>query len=133
MAIVCGAVNKNSQKLENWILKKTKQNKSYVYIKKVDRSKKAILNYKVLHSYKNYTLLEIDLETGRHHQIRAQLAYIGFPIKGDLKYGAPRSNKNKAIDLHSKSIEFIHPTKKNVIKLIAENPKGVLWNASPSC
>ena len=84
-------------------------------------------------SFENYTLLKIDLKTGRHHQIRTQLSKIGHPIKGDLKYGSKRSNKNKSISLHSSSIELIHPIKKNKLFIKANLPKDDLWSALPSC
>lgn len=128
-AIVYGLVENTERQLEHWILRKPKQNKSFVYLKKIKGSKKAFLTYKNIYSFNRYTLLEINLKTGRHHQIRAQLSSIGFPIKGDLKYGAPRSNQNKGIHLHSRSLELIHPVKKELFKWNAPPPKDVLWNA----
>ena len=91
--------------------------------------KEAILTYKILSGSENYYLLEVELKTGRHHQIRAQLARIGCPIRGDLKYGYPRSNENGGISLHSRSIEFIHPVKNEPVKIVAKTPKSdSMWN-----
>ena len=131
-AIVNGVVYEEEKKLIHWLLKKSSQNKSFTYNKEIPRSKKSILQFKKIHTFKNYTLLRINLETGRHHQIRAQLSSIGYPIKGDLKYGAPRSNKNKSIHLHCRSIEISHPVNKKIYKWIAPTPKDALWSASPS-
>ncbi len=130
-AIVHGLVNIKEKKLTHWLLKKPKQNKSFAYKKEVNLSKKSILHFKKIHSFKSYTLLEINLETGRHHQIRTQLSSIGYPIKGDLKYGASRSNKNKSIHLHCRSIELFHPVNKKLYKWTAPLPKDALWNAFP--
>ena len=130
-AIVNGIVHEQEKKLIHWLLKKSSQNKSFAYNKEIHRSKKSILQFEKIHTFKNYTLLRINLETGRHHQIRAQLSSIGYPIKGDLKYGAPRSNKNKSIHLHCRSIEISHPVNKKIYKWIAPTPKDALWNASP--
>jgi 23S rRNA pseudouridine1911/1915/1917 synthase len=114
--------------LEHYILKNSVKNKSYVYDYEKKNSKRSSLTYKMMYGSNNYYMLEIDLHTGRHHQIRAQLASIGCPIKGDLKYGFARSNKNGGIDLHARSIEFEHPTKKDPIKIIAPPPaKDNLW------
>ncbi|MCT4636268.1 MAG: RluA family pseudouridine synthase [Bacteroidales bacterium] len=114
--------------LEHYILKNSVKNKSYVYDYEKKNSKRSSLTYKMMYGSNNYYMLEIDLHTGRHHQIRAQLASIGCPIKGDLKYGFARSNKNGGIDLHARSIEFEHPTKKEPIKIIAPPPaKDNLW------
>lgn len=115
--------------LIHYLKRNPKQNKSYAYPKEIPDSKKAILNYKLLASLKYYTALEIDLETGRHHQIRAQLATIGCPIKGDLKYGFERSNPDGSIHLHARKLQFIHPVKKEFISLIADAPKDVLWDS----
>jgi 23S rRNA pseudouridine1911/1915/1917 synthase len=92
-------------------------------------SKKAILHYKLIASSNNYNLLEIDLKTGRHHQIRAQLAKIGCPIKGDLKYGYDRSNKDGGISLHARKIAFTHPISKQEITVLAPTPEDNLWKA----
>ncbi|WP_299012879.1 RluA family pseudouridine synthase [uncultured Polaribacter sp.] len=115
--------------LTNFLKKDTKKNKSFVYKKEIEGSKKAILHYKVAKKLDNYTLLEIDLETGRHHQIRTQLANIGCIIKGDLKYGAKRSNKDGSISLHARKIKFIHPVSKKNITIIAPTPKDPIWDA----
>ena len=109
--------------LEHYITRNTRQNKSYVHDKEVNDSKWARLSYRKLASSDRYHLLEIHLETGRHHQIRAQLAGVGSVIKGDRKYGARRSNKNGGISLHARQIAFIHPVKKEYIKIVAPYPK----------
>lgn len=115
--------------LEHWLVRNTKQNKSYAHIKEVPNSKKAILDYQILKKLNNYYLLEIDLKTGRHHQIRAQLSAIKCPIKGDLKYGFDRSNKNGSIHLHARSLEFLHPVGKKLISLIAPTAEDPIWDA----
>ena len=98
--------------LKHYLVRNRKKNKSFTYNKQVSDSKEGILKYKLIGESDNYFLLETELITGRHHQIRAQLAAIGCPIKGDLKYGSPRSNKDSSISLHARSVEFIHPVKK---------------------
>ena len=128
-AIVKNKPNKEQDTLEHWLLRNTKQNKSYAHIKEVPNSKKAILDYQILKKLNNYYLLEIDLKTGRHHQIRAQLAAINCPIKGDLKYGFDRSNKNGSIHLHARSIEFLHPVGKKPISLTAPAVEDPIWDA----
>jgi len=115
--------------LTHWLKRNTKQNKSYAYKKEVANSKKAILDYQIIKQLDNYILLEIDLKTGRHHQIRAQLTAIGCPIKGDLKYGYDRSNKDGSIHLHARKLLFVHPVKKEGIELIAPPPIDTVWNA----
>lgn len=115
--------------LKHWLKKNPKNNKSYAHPKEIKDSKKAILHYKTIKKLDNYTLLEINLETGRHHQIRTQLASIGSPIKGDLKYGFDRSNKDASIHLHARHIEFIHPVKKEPISVTAPPPNDAIWNA----
>ncbi len=116
-------------RLIHFLQKNPKNNKSTYYIKEKDQTKKAILSYKTIKSLDSYHLLEIALETGRHHQIRCQLAAIGSPIKGDLKYGAKRSNKNGGIHLHARKITFVHPVQKEPITISAPLPKDdVLWN-----
>ena len=127
-AIVNSMKEKNSDKLVNHLIKNKKQNKSYVTNSSNKESKKAILNYKKILELEKYCLLSINLETGRHHQIRTQLANIGYPIKGDLKYGYPRSNKDGSIHLHSRKISFIHPKKKKNIEIIANPPKNNIWD-----
>lgn len=128
------AVIKNNPKnikdtLIHFLKKNTKNNKTTVFKKEAEGSKKAILHYTTIKNLNNYSLLEIDLETGRHHQIRAQLSFIGSPIKGDLKYGAPRSNKDGSIHLHAREIDFTHPVSKNKIIIKAPTPDEVIWNA----
>ena len=114
--------------LVHFLVRNEKQNKSYAYEKEVPGSKKAILYYRLIGRSQNYYLLEVDLKTGRHHQIRCQLAKMGCPIKGDLKYGAPRSNPDGSICLHARRVRFIHPVSKEVIELDAPVPIGNLWN-----
>jgi len=128
-AVVKNHPKKEKDTLVNYLKKNPKNNKSTVFAKETDGSKKAILHYKVLKKLENYSLLEIDLETGRHHQIRAQLSSIGSVIKGDLKYGAARSNKDGSIHLHARKIAFIHPVNKENISLTAPPPDEVIWNA----
>ena len=103
--------------LTSWIVRNERQNKSYCYDHEVPSSKKAVLDYKVIGRTERYHLIEVHLHTGRHHQIRAQLASIGCPIKGDLKYGAPRSNPDGSISLLSRRMEFIHPVSKDTISV----------------
>jgi len=128
-ALVKNQPKKESDTLIDFLKKDTKKNKSFVYKKEIEGSKKATLHYKIIKKLDNYSLLEIDLETGRHHQIRTQLSYIGSPIKGDLKYGFDRSNKDGSISLHARKIEFIHPVSKEQICIIAPTPDDVIWNA----
>ncbi|MDC6354228.1 MULTISPECIES: RluA family pseudouridine synthase [unclassified Robiginitalea] len=116
-------------RLVHWLERNPKQNKSYARAKEVPGSKQAILNYRLLGSLDRYHLLEIDLETGRHHQIRAQLAAIGSPIKGDLKYGFPRSNPDGGIHLHARRLEFIHPVRQDPVSILAPLPDDPLWEA----
>ena len=127
-AIVKNAPPKKSDTLVHFLKRNPKQNKSYAHIKEVPESKKAILEYRLLKKLDNYFLLEVDLHTGRHHQIRSQLLAIGNPIKGDLKYGFDRSNKDASIHLHARELKFIHPVKKEEIHIIAPPPDEVLWN-----
>lgn len=115
--------------LEHWLVRNAKQNKSYAHGKEMPNSKQAILDYKIVKKLSTYFLLEIDLKTGRHHQIRAQLASIGCTIKGDLKYGADRSNKSGGIHLHSLKLAFMHPVKKEPVEFIAPPPKDSIWDA----
>ena len=114
--------------LVHYLVRNEKQNKSYAYDKEVKNSKKAVLNYRLLGHSQNYYLLEVDLKTGRHHQIRCQLAKMGCPIKGDLKYGFPRSNPDGSICLHARRVRFIHPVSKEPIDITAPVPSGNLWN-----
>ena len=127
-AIVKNAPKAEEGELVHYLVRNEKQNKSYAYDKEVPNSKKAILHYKLIGKSQNYYLLEIDLKTGRHHQIRCQLAKIGCPIKGDLKYGSARSNPDGSICLHARYISFVHPVSKQLIELEAPVPSGNLWN-----
>lgn len=129
-AIVKNAPPKQEDTLVHFMKRNTKQNKSYAHLKEVPESKKAILHYRILKRLDNYYLLEIDLETGRHHQIRSQLSAIGSPIKGDLKYGFDRSNKDASIHLHARKLIFEHPVKKENLEIIATPPQDPLWDAS---
>lgn len=115
--------------LVNWIVRNEKQNKSYAYDHEVKNSKKAILRYKLMGHTDRYSLLEIHLFTGRHHQIRCQLSKMGCPIKGDLKYGAQRSNPDGSISLLSHRVEFVHPVSKETIVVEAPLPDDNLWKA----
>ena len=117
------------QRLEHWLVRNEKQNKSYAYNQEKPNAKKAILKYRVLSHSDNYSLLEVNLMTGRHHQIRCQLAAMGCPIKGDLKYGAPRSNPDGSISLMSRRVEFVHPVSKETIIVEAPLPDDTLWQA----
>jgi 23S rRNA pseudouridine1911/1915/1917 synthase len=128
-ALVKNPPRKTSDTLINFLKKDTKKNKSFVYKKEIEGSKNAILHYTVIKKLENYFLVEIDLETGRHHQIRTQLSHIGSAIKGDLKYGFPRSNKDGSISLHARKIKFIHPVSKEDIQITAPTPKDVIWDA----
>lgn len=117
-------------RLIHWLKKNQKNNKSTAYTKEVEGAKKAILDYTLIKKLDRYSLLEINLETGRHHQIRCQLSSIGAVIKGDLKYGAKRSNKDASIHLHARKLSFLHPVKKEVISITAPLPNDPLWQAS---
>ena len=128
-AIVKNKPNKEQGTLIHWLKKNPKNNKSTAYIKEIKDSKKAILHYEIIKTLDNYFLLEINLETGRHHQIRTQLASIGSPIKGDLKYGFDRSNKGGSISLHARQIQFTHPVSQEKIDIIAPLPKDTIWDA----
>ena len=113
--------------ITHWLVRNEKQNKSYAYDHEVPHSKKAILRYRPIAQSDRYTLLEVNLLTGRHHQIRCQLAALGMPIKGDLKYGAKRSNPDGSISLLSHRVEFIHPVSKEKIVLESPLPEDNLW------
>lgn len=126
-AIVKQKPPKDANTLIHYLKKNPKNNKTTVFDQATDGAKKAILHYKVIASSDNYHLLEIDLETGRPHQIRAQLAKIGSPIKGDLKYGFSRSNPNGGISLHARQISFEHPTKKEPVIITADPPLEDIW------
>ena len=115
--------------LENWLVRNEKQNKSYVYDKEKPNAKRARLHYQVIGATDRYTLIEVHLMTGRHHQIRSQLAHIGCPIKGDLKYGAKRSNPDGSISLLARRVEFIHPVSKEKIIVEAPLPNDNIWKS----
>lgn len=128
------ALTKDSPKkqegtITSWLVRNEKQNKSYSYDHEVKNSKKAILNYRVIGRSDNYFLIEVNLLTGRHHQIRCQLSSIGCPIKGDLKYGAQRSNPDGSISLLSRKVEFVHPISKLLISVEAPIPEDNVWKA----
>ena len=128
-AVVKNSPPKEQDELVHFLKRNPKQNKSYANSKEVPESKKAILEYRLLKKLDHYYLLEIDLQTGRHHQIRSQLSAIGSPIKGDLKYGFDRSNKDASIHLHARELEFVHPVKNEKIHIIAPTPKDPIWDA----
>lgn len=128
-AIVKQIPDKPSDTLVHWLKRNTKQNKSYAHKNEVPDSKKAILDYRLIKKLDRYALLEIDLKTGRHHQIRSQLSATGSPIKGDLKYGFDRSNPDGSIHLHARRLSFMHPVKKEPVTIEAPPPNDSLWNA----
>ena len=115
--------------IDSWILRNEKMNQSFSYPKEVKGAKRALLHYRQIDASQNYNLIEVELKTGRHHQIRCQLASIGCPIKGDLKYGAKRSNPDGSISLHARYIEFIHPVSKELIAITAPLPDDKLWQS----
>ena len=114
--------------ITHFLKKNEKQNKSYVYDTEVKGSKEASLTYRLKGRSEKYYLIEIELHSGRHHQIRAQMAKIGCPVKGDLKYGFPRSNEDGSISLFARKLEFIHPVKKEPVTIIAHFPEGDIWS-----
>lgn len=128
-ALVKNKPPKQTDTLIHWLIKNPKNNKSTAFDSEREGAKKAILHYKITKELDNYSLLEIELETGRHHQIRVQLAKIGSPIKGDLKYGFDRSNIDASIHLHAKAVKFIHPIKKEPLIVDAPLPDDSLWQA----
>lgn len=128
-AIVKNRPKEPEKKLVHYLKRNPKQNKSYAHTQEVANSKKAILSYRLIKSLDNYHLLEIDLETGRHHQIRSQLTEIGSPIKGDLKYGFNRSNEDGSIHLHARKLSLMHPVKKELMEIEAPLPNDPIWNA----
>lgn len=127
-AIVRNCPPQEEGELVHYLVRNEKQNKSYAYDKEVKNSKKAVLHYRLIAHSENYYLLEVDLKTGRHHQIRCQLAKMGCPIKGDLKYGFPRSNPDGSICLHARRVRLIHPVSKLEIDVTAPVPADNLWN-----
>lgn len=128
-AVVKNRPKQDEGTLRHYLVRNEKQNKSYAYDMEKPNSKLAILHYKLIAHSDKYNLLEVDLETGRHHQIRCQLSKIGCPIKGDLKYGAERSNPDGGINLHARKISFIHPVSKEKIEVVAPVPEDNLWKA----
>ena len=128
-ALVKNAPQETEATLTHWLVRNEKQNKSYAYATEKPNAKKAILKYRLIGKSDNYSLLEVQLMTGRHHQIRCQLAAMSCPIKGDLKYGAPRSNPDGSISLLSRKMEFIHPVSKERITVEAPLPDDPLWQA----
>jgi 23S rRNA pseudouridine1911/1915/1917 synthase len=126
-AVVDQKPPKDSDIIRHWLVRNTQQNKSYAYMKEVPDSQEALMSYRLLGSSDKYHLLEIELHTGRHHQIRAQLAAIGCKIKGDMKYSFPRSNPGGGIHLHARKIEFEHPVSKEHISITAPVPDEALW------
>ena len=128
-AVVKNKPPKNADNLIHFLKRNEKNNTSRAHLKEVPESKKASLDYKVIKELNNYFCLEINLHTGRHHQIRAQLSVIGCPIKGDLKYGFDRSNPDGGIHLHARKLVFIHPVSKEELILTAPTPNEVIWNA----
>ena len=126
-AITENRPNDEEGTLLHWIVRNAKTNRSHAHQRPKGDGKEAILDYKVMGASTNYTLVEVDLKTGRHHQIRAQLSAIGCSIKGDLKYGAKRSNKDGGISLHSRCVEFAHPVGGKLVKVTATVPNDSLW------
>lgn len=127
-AVVNKRPPKHTDTLEHYLKKNQDKNKSYAYPNPVPGAKYARMTYRHVASLERYHLLEIDLFTGRHHQIRVQLGTLGLKIKGDLKYGFPRANDDKGIHLHARKLEFIHPVKKTLVTIIAEPPNDKVWN-----
>lgn len=127
-AIVKNEPKQSEAELVHWLVRNEKQNKSYAYEREVKDAKKAVLRYRMIGRSDNYSLLEVELMTGRHHQIRCQLSKMGCPIKGDLKYGSPRSNPDGSICLHARRISFVHPVSKELIELEAPLPEDKLWH-----
>ena len=129
LAIVKNKPQSPEGRLRNWLVRNEKQNRSYAYDHEVPGSKEAVLEYRLVASSVNYYLLEVKLETGRHHQIRCQLAKMGCPIKGDLKYGAERSNPDGSISLHAYRVQFEHPVSHILIDVKAPLPDDPLWQS----
>ncbi len=127
LAIVMQRPPEDNATITHYLKKNEKQNKSFAYDSSVKGSKEASLSYKVIGRSERYYLLEVELHSGRHHQIRAQLARIGSPVKGDLKYGFPRSNEDGSISLHAYKLEFVHPVRSEKVIIIAPFPEGDIW------
>ena len=128
LAITKNKPDKKQDTIIHWLKKNNKTNKSTHFIKKSKDSKKAVLHYNIIKKLESYFLIKVKIDTGRHHQIRCQLSAIGCPIKGDLKYGAKRSNKNGGIDLHARSVKFIHPVLKQEIFIKAPYNNSKIWS-----
>lgn len=126
-AVVKNPTPNTSATLTHWLKRNPKQNKSYAHIKPIPGAKEAIMSYRVIKALKRYFLLEIELKTGRHHQIRAQLSFLGCPIKGDLKYGFDRSNPDGSIHLHARELTFNHPVGGAALQFIADPPEDPIW------
>lgn len=127
-AIVEGKPKFKTHSIQNFLLKKQGQNKSYVVSSDKNGAKEAISHIKVLAAGDRYTLVEVEIETGRHHQIRTHLSHMGHPIKGDVKYGARRSNKDLSIDLLAREVKFLHPVKKEELVILSQVPSDNLWS-----
>lgn len=128
LAIVKESPPEEEATVTHYLKKNETQNKTYVFDNEVKGSKKASLTYRIIGRSQKYYLLEIELHTGRHHQIRAQLSKLGCPVKGDLKYGFPRSNEDGGISLFARKLEFIHPVKKEPVAITAHFPDGDIWS-----
>lgn len=128
-AIVKNRPPKDEDEVVNWLVRNENQNKSFAFDTERPGAKKAILHYRLVAASDRYFLLEIDLKTGRHHQIRCQLAHLGCPIRGDLKYGYPRSNRDGGISLHARSASFVHPVSQLPVQIVAPVPDDPLWRA----
>lgn len=128
-AIVKNRPPKDEDEVVNWLVRNENQNKSFAFDNERPGAKKAILHYRLVATSDRYFLLEIDLKTGRHHQIRCQLAHLGCPIRGDLKYGYPRSNRDGGISLHARSASFVHPVSQLPVQIVAPVPNDPLWRA----
>ena len=128
-AIVKNRPPKDEDEVVNWLVRNENQNKSFAFDNERPGAKKAILHYRLVAASDRYFLLEIDLKTGRHHQIRCQLAHLGCPIRGDLKYGYSRSNRDGGISLHARSASFVHPVSQLPVQIVAPVPNDPLWRA----
>jgi 23S rRNA pseudouridine1911/1915/1917 synthase len=128
-AVVKNKPAQDSAELQHYLVRNEKNNTSKAHTREVPNSKIAILDYKIIAALNNYYALEINLHTGRHHQIRAQLSAIGSPIKGDLKYGFDRSNPDGGIHLHARKLQLVHPVTKESIEIVAAVPEDPIWNA----
>ena len=127
-AIVCGVPKESTALLTHYLSRNEKQNKAYAYKEERPGTKRATLDYRTLSVGERYALLEVNLHTGRHHQIRCQLADVGCPVKGDLKYGAPRSNPDAGISLHARRIAFDHPVRHVPVEVVAPYPARDIWH-----